>query len=193
VLDSAQGTVPAEASDFLQPQLVEAEKALQRALDKACEGDVRDADIAELIRLEESLSIASEAAKQAISVRQRLQEQRRQRGDQDDVDAPASAPQDATPLRNHRLFEDDRGLRWDAFAVYPSSATAARKALPEPYRGGWLSFNSGKEMRRLAPIPVGWKDLSDEALRELCDKAEIAPQRIRSPESRNAPDRDARP
>ena len=77
-----------------------------------------------------------------------------------------------------RVFDDIRGKRWRAFAVYPSSATVERAALPEAYRKGWLSFESSDEMRRVAPIPENWGDLSIDELQQLCHGAGSAPKRV---------------
>ena len=57
----------------LRPRLVETEMDLQEALEEVCEDpsvDKRSTD--ELIRIEETLAIASETAKQAISLRKRI-------------------------------------------------------------------------------------------------------------------------
>ncbi|HEY5061864.1 MAG TPA: hypothetical protein VII52_10040 [Gemmatimonadaceae bacterium] len=45
---------------------------------------------------------------------------------------------------------------------------------------GWLAFDSGMETRRVAPIPDDWETASDEALIELCERADVAPRRTRS-------------
>jgi hypothetical protein len=166
--------MPEEKAGVLRPRLEEAQKALEAALDEACEVDVADADTSELIRVEESLTVAREAAKIAISVLQRLH---RDKIEQD------KAERDVRELEAHRLFIDARGAQWDAFAVYPSSATAGRKALPAQYHRGWLSFQSGAEVRRLTPIPEGWRQLGSDGLRHLLEKAEIAPRRIRQTET----------
>lgn len=152
-------------SEALRPELARAQRKLEAALDDACDSDVKKADTAELIRIEESLAIAGAAAKEAISVRQRL---RLERNREEKV------------FENHRIFDDAKGARWDVFAVNPSSVTAGR-SLPDPYQRGWLSFDSAGELRRLAPIPDGWTKLSDEGLRQLCEKAEIAPRRKSPP------------
>lgn len=155
----------AKNRELIRPEVAKAQKKLEAALDEACDSDVKEADTAELVRIEEQLSIAHAAAKEAISVRQRLRDEREQ---------------DQKTRENHRRFEDAKGVRWDAFAVYPSAASMGRTAaLPDPYRRGWLSFDSGTETRRLAPTPDGWVTLSDDGLRRLLDKAEVAPRRKR--------------
>ena len=67
-----------------------------------------------------------------------------------------------------REFQDDTGARWIA---YPVNSTArselAGRWLPGPYQGGWLVFESGERKLRLAPIPSGWHDMTDAALRKL--------------------------
>ena len=57
----------------LRPTLAQTELQLQSALEEVCEDmDVGQTATDELIRIEETLAIASEAAKQAISIRQRI-------------------------------------------------------------------------------------------------------------------------
>ena len=46
-----------------------------------------------------------------------------------------------------------------------------RITLSEGYGGGWLTFESLSEKRRLIPIPSHWEDLSHAELRSLCEKA----------------------
>jgi hypothetical protein len=57
----------------LRPSLGETELQLQSALDEVCEDTViENVDTGELIRIEETLAIASDAAKQAISLRKKI-------------------------------------------------------------------------------------------------------------------------
>lgn len=57
----------------LRPTLAATELQLQNALEEVCdETVVQSVETDELIRIEESLAIASEAAKKAISIRQRI-------------------------------------------------------------------------------------------------------------------------
>ena len=46
-----------------------------------------------------------------------------------------------------------------------------RITLSEGYGGGWLTFESLDEKRRLIPIPSHWEDLSQPDLRALCERA----------------------
>src|SRR5256885_4493820 len=157
--------------DQEHPEVERAHKKLEEALEEACdpETDIKDADTGELMRLEESLAAASEAAKEAISVRRRHSD-----------DQPE--PEDRT-RENHRYFEDAEGRQWHAFSVAPTAGSGTR-ALPEPYQRGWLSFESGTETRRVAPTPLGWQTLPEAELRSLCERADVALRRTRSP---NAP------
>jgi hypothetical protein len=164
--------MPEKESDVLRPQLVRAERSLKRALDEVCHTEVTEANTGELIRLEEMLAIANEAAKEAVSVRRRLRQ-----------GAPAEPTGDQIPrheesgLGAHREFDDQRGVRWIVFAVYPSSARVARSGLRAQYQEGWLAFDSGVETRRLAPIPTDWVHLKNAELEAACSRAELAPQR----------------
>jgi len=46
-----------------------------------------------------------------------------------------------------------------------------RITLSHGYGGGWLTFESLDEKRRLVPIPPQWEDLNQSELRALCEKA----------------------
>jgi hypothetical protein len=59
-------------SDPLEPALDEAKAALQEALDDACTADVDRLDTGEMIRIEEVLAIANDAAKRVVSVKRRM-------------------------------------------------------------------------------------------------------------------------
>lgn len=154
-----------DESHPLRPTLDRAQETLRNALEVACAADVNNANTGELIRVEEMLAIANEAAKEAISVRRRLNE---------DSEAGHAAPS------SHREIEDSRGVRWAVFAVHPSSI-GSRPTVREGYRDGWLSFDSGMETRRVAPIPARWAVLADDELLALCEQAEVAPRRVRTP------------
>src|ERR1043166_3907067 len=161
-----------EEHEALRPKLERAQATLQDALAQACNADLEDADTGELIRLEEVLAIANEAAKEAVSVRRRLGKI------DDDTPRDVGAP-DPSALATHREFDDDRGVRWIVFAVHPSSATMERAGLRAPFQKGWLAFDCGMETRRLAPIPDSWQQASDAELAILCGRAEVAPRRAR--------------
>jgi hypothetical protein len=183
-------------SEQLQPQLVEAQNALQGALDEACDADLTEADTGELIRIEEALSVASKAAKEVVSVR--LRRRGREGGGVGGVGGggggggggPAtkrSSTQgdtaEAEPAAiTHRVFDDIRGRRWHAFAVRASDEMTERAGLPESFRQGWLVFESGDELRRVAPIPENWEEFSTEELRLRCHNAVGARRRTRSTE-----------
>jgi hypothetical protein len=144
-----------------------AQKRLADALDEACNGNASEADTGELIKIEEVLAIANDAAKEAISRRRRI----RQDGDRGATEE-SSTQGPSTAI--HRVFDDQHGVRWNAFAVYPTQTAKAKSTLPEQYRSGWLSFNSSTETRRIAPIPERWTDLTDDTLSQLCETAEVA-------------------
>jgi hypothetical protein len=166
--------MPAENVEALHPKLEQAQRALEEALDEACETDVARADGAELIRLEESLTVAREAARNAIAVLQRLHREHREHGEDDETQSDA-----------HRFFVDDRGVQWDAFCVYPSRPASGHNSLPPPYHEGWLSIQCPNEIRRMTPIPQGWRELSRDALCQLLEKAVIAPRRTRRQDAKS--------
>jgi hypothetical protein len=154
-----------ENTNSLRAELERAHTTLKETLEQACSADLSEANTGELIRLEEVLAIASEAAKDAVTVRRRLSQ---------------DAGNAADDLPSSREIEDERGVRWLVFMVHPS-ATAGRPVIREQYRSGWLSFDSGVETRRTAPIPVGWEKMTNAQLRALLARAEVArPGRRRS-------------
>lgn len=152
----------------LAAELHSAQETLKATLEEACSTDVERVDTGELIKVEEMLSIASDAAKRAISIR-------RKRGQ------PGSA------LAEHRLhdttgeqrhFIDSDGVEWMVRAVYPAEREDARHArLLGTYQQGWLAFECEQGKRRLSPIPPRWEKLDDQSLGRLCMKAELAAPR----------------
>jgi hypothetical protein len=61
----------------LEPALTDAERLLRQSLTEACSMDPARADTGEMIRLEETLAIAGEAAKRAVSLRRRMRQEGR--------------------------------------------------------------------------------------------------------------------
>jgi hypothetical protein len=165
-----------DPSDPLVPELAEAQGTLESALTEACAtSPASKADTGELIRVEELLEAASDAAKRAISLRRRRRADSAARAatpaTMGDVEAEASA--DAT----HRVFADARGVKWDVFAVYPEARASAHSKLKGTYSQGWLCFESPGEKRRLSPIPNEWQGLSEAELQQLSERAEVASKR----------------
>jgi len=90
----------------------------------------------------------------------------------------------------HRKFTDSLGRSWDVWTVVPSrpqrrraGASAPppigerrkqndyRAVLDERWAGGWLTFETKGEKRRLSPFPEGWATMPDEELEQLCRHA----------------------
>jgi hypothetical protein len=46
-----------------------------------------------------------------------------------------------------------------------------RITLSEGYGRGWLTFESLDEKRRLVPVPAGWEEANNTALRAMCEQA----------------------
>ena len=169
-----------EQSGSLTPQLVEAQETLKQMLEEACSAEIYSADTGQLVRIQEVLALADEAAKEVISIRKQHQ-QGSERAPTTASDTPAdrtSVPHaDLSSPNAHRIFEDAQGMRWDACAIHPS-APVGRVQLPEPYRNGWLFFESATQKRRLSPIPDDWRAASDDELRAMCERAEVVPERV---------------
>jgi hypothetical protein len=161
--------------DPLGPDLRQAAEALEQALTEACASkSAHEADTGELIRIEEMLTMASEAARRAISIRRQARQARMAA-----PGTPAGPAADRLAPTSHRLFDDRRGVRWDVWAVYPETRPSQLSALPAAFQSGWLVFESANEKRRLSPIPSDWQTLPTSELERLCERAEIAPRRGR--------------
>jgi hypothetical protein len=78
-------------SHALQPALQRAQQTLKSALEEACRADVDHLNTGELIRVEETLAIANEAAKEAVTVRRRLA---MKRGAMGESESPGAASPD---------------------------------------------------------------------------------------------------
>jgi hypothetical protein len=63
-----------------------------------------------------------------------------------------------------REYTDSNGVVWRVWNTIPSNSRSVIAELG----GGWLSFDSGTERRRLGPIPKGWEEMSAERLELLC-------------------------
>lgn len=169
--------------DSLLPQLRAAEATLRQALVEACLiKHPSRANTGELIRLDEVLQIAGDAAKRAIAIRRR-----RRLDDLQRTEAAAMADAEATASLGsaHRSLVDAHGVKWDVFAVHPAPHDAPRSPLPPAFEHGWLCFESRAEKRRLAPIPREWELFDDRELERLSQRAEraVSPRRRRAQDS----------
>jgi hypothetical protein len=91
----------------------------------------------------------------------------------------------------HRTFRDELGREWDVWEVVPTAVERrmtkmparvaaidrrkiqeTRVVVPDSLQKGWLAFQSGKERRRLAPIPRDWDEMTDSELLELLHQAD---------------------
>ena len=87
----SKSTAPADA---LRPQLQKVEEQLDRTLEQVCETEsAARLDTGELIRVEESLALATEAAKEAVSLRRKMHADR-ERATTRVGDAPAPPKED---------------------------------------------------------------------------------------------------
>jgi hypothetical protein len=152
--------------ESLPPTMDEAKQVLAQAIDAACAVDLDEVDTGEMIRIEETLAAATQAAKNVVTLRLQRRARRSRQGSEASVAKPKTASQ--------RVFEDFKGKRWHVFAVYPEHAATEPVALPEAYRQGWLTFRSETEVRRVVPLPRNWMELSIDELRELCHNALVA-------------------
>ena len=157
----------------LDAQLEQVTASLKASLDEACSTDVQRLDTGGSLRIEEVLAMASNAAKEVVSLRRKRRQGKRPR---------TSGTTAATALGEHRLFVDERGVNWDAFAVLPATEPRGLARLPEQYQQGWLCFESASEKRRLGPIPAQWQAVSDDELRRFRDAAHPVAHRATPPE-----------
>ena len=76
-----------------------------------------------------------------------------------------------------RSFTDQRGVDWQVWDTLPE------KLVSNTLEGGWLTFQSGDEKRRLAPIPLYWATAPEDQLRELLARARpVGPPTVARPE-----------
>lgn len=73
-------------------------------------------------------------------------------------------------------FTDGGGVRWRVWATTP-----VRGNVRPQFAAGWLAFESGHERRRLAPIPPGWPQADDAALRGMLARAVVVVHHSASP------------
>ena len=183
-----------DPTEPLRAELRKAEEELEEALAEACAAPpAGEADTGELIRVEEMLEVATDAAKRAVSLRRRRRADDAERTDRADrklrggqaVMADAEAA--ASPGATHRTIIDARGVSWDVFAVHPEARLSPHSQLRGTFSQGWLCYDSGTDKRRLSPIPENWQSLSDAELERIAERAEVAPRRRSSDRSENEP------
>ena len=71
-----------------------------------------------------------------------------------------------------RSFVDSRGTVWRVWATHVG---AIGEPVVQLRAGGWLTFDSVVERRRLVPIPEDWLSASPAALEAYRDSAEAVP------------------
>ena len=69
-----------------------------------------------------------------------------------------------------RDFDDLAGTRWIVWDTIPENTIG----LTDEYRRGWLTFDSGTDRCRLAPIPPKWAELPTDRLALLLRAARTA-------------------
>ena len=156
----------------LKPELERVQSELDARLAEACERHGGDESTGELIKLEEILTEAADAAKEAISIRRRLGAERAK--DASESRSPATE-RESDPGEGVREFADANGRTWQVWEVPPEQLSARRPgAYAGDYQSGWLAFESadGKERRRLPRYPRDWRELPVRAIESLCVEAE---------------------
>ena len=75
-----------------------------------------------------------------------------------------------------RQFTDHDGQTWLAYTVGASTygIDVSRLHLPEEYSDGWLAVECGDQKFRIAPVPAGWADMSNDELCALLAQARLA-------------------
>jgi hypothetical protein len=88
----------------------------------------------------------------------------------------------------YREFTDSKGVAWRAWSTIPEGRTV----LNNDYERGWLTFDSGTEVRRLVPIPNGWEEAPTERLELMCRAATKASRQSGETVRREAADEEER-
>ena len=169
-------------SEPLRPALERAQSELDSHLAEACEHHDADESTGQLIRLEELLTDAAQAAKEAISIRRRIGADRRQETLAERSAAAVADPDQRAP--GIRDFVDADGRTWHVWEVPPEQLSA--RSRPGTYAGdfesGWLAFEAeeGGERRRLPRYPRDWQQLPNDRIEALCRDAQPVTRRRRA-------------
>lgn len=157
-------------SESQHSTLEEAERELKARLEEACavSTPVRDESTAELIRLEEALSGAAEAAKETVAFRQQKDSAR---------DAARDRAPSREPESNLREFTDSSGVAWKVWEVIPGEPRSA--TFTADFVAGWLCFETtdASICRRLPHHPPDWRSLPPAGLERLLADARVAKRR----------------
>ena len=166
--------------DQLRPALERVQNELDSRLAEACENHGADESTGQLIRLEELLTNAAEAAKEAISIRRRLGADRRASS----TEGAQGQAGPADTVEGIRDFVDANGRLWHVWEVPPEQLST--RARPGTYagefEGGWLAFESGDgaERRRLPGYPREWRELTNDLIEGLCRDAKPVARKKRA-------------
>lgn len=164
--------------EHLKPALERAQTELEARLSEACSQHAADESTGELIKLEELLSDAAQAAKEAISIRRRLGVERERRTAAVQTEQATVGAEEGV-----REFVDTEGRQWQVWEVPPEQLSA--RSRPGAYAGefefGWLAFESpdGGERRRLPHYPRNWRELDAHEIERLCLEARPVTKRRR--------------
>lgn len=82
-----------------------------------------------------------------------------------------------------RELIDSAGELWLVWDTRPTT----RVRLDPAFEAGWLTFQCGVQLRRLAPAPAGWETLTDAELERLCRSASPVERRRTPPGAIDAP------
>ena len=190
---------PVSPDEQLRPALKRAQTELDANLAEACDTHAADESTGKLIRLEELLTDAAAAAKEAISIRRRLGADR-QRDSSPEAPATGAGASVTAPDESGegiREFVDASGTLWRVWEV-PAEQLNAR-ARPGPFagdfEGGWLAFESAdaSERRRLPGYPSDWYHLANENIEALCRDAQPVTRRKRGTSAETDEPRDDNP
>ena len=162
--------------EHLKPALERAQTELDARLAEACTEHAADESTGELIKLEELLTDAAQAAKEAISIRRRLGIERERRSETARADEAKQGVDEGV-----RDFVDRDGRSWQLWEVPPEQLSTRRPgAYAGDYESGWLAFESSDgERRRLPHYPRNWRELDGQAIEALCRDARPVTRRRR--------------
>jgi hypothetical protein len=174
--------------ESVRPALRQAEAALARHLEEACDDhdreNISEESTDELLQLEEELLAAARAVDEAVRLRRQLGDttggSEKQTGTPGTSESAGNPPAEVAPARV-REFRTRSGSEWRVWEVRPGAGGRERKLAlyPAEYVQGWLAFEllQGERRKRLPGFSAEWSRAPDTDLEHLLEEAIDVPKK----------------